>query len=48
MPTDGAYLYHLYGNASKLIGYRTHPDGSLEEITSVAIPYNSSQGLAGF
>jgi hypothetical protein len=45
---DGAYLYQLYGNASKLIGYRTQPDGSLEEITSVAIPYNSSQGLAGF
>lgn len=37
---------HLY--ASKLIGYRTQPDGLLEEITSVAIPYNSSQGLAGF
>jgi hypothetical protein len=48
MPTDGAYLYQLYGNASNLIGYRTRPDGSLEEITSVAIPYNSSQGLAGF
>ena len=32
----------------RLIGYRTQPDGSLEEITSVAaIPYNSSQGLAG-
>ena len=45
---DGAYLYQLYGNASKLIGYRTQPDGLLEEITSVAIPYNSSQGLAGF
>ena len=45
---DGAYLYQLYGNASKLIGYRTQPDGSLEEIASVAIPYNSSQGLAGF
>lgn len=48
MPTAGAYLYQLYGNASNLIGYRTQPDGSLEEITSVAIPYNSSQGLAGF
>jgi 6-phosphogluconolactonase (cycloisomerase 2 family) len=45
---DGAYLYQLYGNASKLIGYRTQPDGSLEEITSCEIPYNSSQGLAGF
>ena len=48
MPTDGAYLYQLYGNASKLIGYRTQRDGSLEEITSVAIPYNSSQELADF
>jgi hypothetical protein len=46
--TDGAYLYQLHGNASSLIGYRTQPDGSLEEITSVAIPYNSSQGLADF
>ena len=48
MSTDGAYLYQLYGNASKLIGYRTQPDGSLEEITSVTFPYDSSQGLAGF
>jgi hypothetical protein len=48
LTADGAYLYQLYGNASKLVGYRTHPDGSLEEITRVAIPYNSSQGLAGF
>jgi 6-phosphogluconolactonase (cycloisomerase 2 family) len=45
---DGAYLYQIYGNASKLIGYATHEDGSLREITSVAIPYNSPQGLAGF
>jgi 6-phosphogluconolactonase (cycloisomerase 2 family) len=45
---DGAYLYQIYGNASKLIGYRTQPDGSLEEVTSATIPYNSSQGLAGF
>jgi hypothetical protein len=45
---DGAYLYQIYGNASKLIGYRAQPDGSLEEVTSVSIPYNSSQGLAGF
>jgi WD40 repeat protein len=45
---DGAYLYQIYGNASKLVGYATHPDGSLNEITSVAIPYNSPQGLAGF
>jgi 6-phosphogluconolactonase (cycloisomerase 2 family) len=45
---DGAYLYQIYGNASKLVGYATQPDGSLNEITSVAIPYNSPQGLAGF
>jgi 6-phosphogluconolactonase (cycloisomerase 2 family) len=45
---DGAYLYQIYGNASKLVGYATKPDGSLEEITSVTIPYNSPEGLAGF
>src|SRR5262245_48486852 len=45
---DGAYLYQIYGNASKLVGYATQPDGSLREITSCAIPYNSPQGLAGF
>jgi Lactonase, 7-bladed beta-propeller len=45
---DGAYLYQIYGNAAKLVGYATQPDGSLNEITSVKIPYNSSQGLAGF
>jgi len=45
---DGAYLYQIYGNAAKLVGYAAHPDGSLSEITSVKIPYNSPQGLAGF
>jgi 6-phosphogluconolactonase (cycloisomerase 2 family) len=45
---DGAYLYQIYGNASKLVGYASQPDGSLKEITSVKIPYNSPQGLAGF
>jgi 6-phosphogluconolactonase (cycloisomerase 2 family) len=45
---DGAFLYQIYGNASKLVGYATQPDGSLNEITSVKIPYNSPQGLAGF
>jgi len=45
---DGAYLYQIYGNASKLVGYATHRDGSLTEITSVKIPYNCPQGLAGF
>jgi len=45
---DGAFLYQIYGNASKLIGYAAQPDGSLKEVTSVQIPYNSPQGLAGF
>ena len=45
---DGAYLYQIYGNASKLVGYAARPDGSLEEITRVTIPYNSPQGLVGF
>jgi 6-phosphogluconolactonase (cycloisomerase 2 family) len=48
MSPDGAYLYQIYGNASKLVGYATQPDGSLKEITSVKIPYNSPEGLAGF
>jgi 6-phosphogluconolactonase (cycloisomerase 2 family) len=45
---DGAYLYQIYGNAMKLIAYATQPDGSLKEIGSAKIPYNSPQGLAGF
>jgi 6-phosphogluconolactonase (cycloisomerase 2 family) len=45
---DGAYLYQIYGNAAKLVGYAAQPDGSLEEVTSVKIPYNSPQGLVGF
>jgi 6-phosphogluconolactonase (cycloisomerase 2 family) len=45
---DGAHLYQIYGNAAKLVGYATREDGSLAEITSVKIPYNSPQGLAGF
>jgi 6-phosphogluconolactonase (cycloisomerase 2 family) len=44
---DGAHLYQIYGNASKLVGYATQADGSLKEVTSVRIPYNSPQGLAG-
>jgi hypothetical protein len=35
---DGAYLYDIYGNASKLVGYATQPDGSLKEITSAKFP----------
>ena len=45
---DGGFLYQIYGNASKLVGYATQPDGSLSEVTSVKIPYNSPQGLTGF
>jgi 6-phosphogluconolactonase (cycloisomerase 2 family) len=45
---DGAYLYQIYGNAAKLVGYAAQLDGSLEEVTSVKIPYNSPQGLVGF
>jgi 6-phosphogluconolactonase (cycloisomerase 2 family) len=45
---DGAYFYQIYGNASKLVGYSIQADGSLEEITSTTIPYNSPQGLTGF
>ena len=45
---DGTHLYQIYGNASKLVGYAVQPDGSLDEVTSAKIPYNSPQGLAGF
>src|SRR5262249_49236124 len=47
LPPDGPLLHQIYGKASKLVGYAVHPDGSLEEITSAWIPYNSPQGLAG-
>jgi 6-phosphogluconolactonase (cycloisomerase 2 family) len=45
---DGAHLYQIYGNASKLVGYAVQPDGLLNEVASVKIPYNGPQGLAGF
>ena len=48
MSPDGAHLYQIYGNASKLVGYAVRADGSLEEITSATIPYNSPEGLTGF
>jgi 6-phosphogluconolactonase (cycloisomerase 2 family) len=44
---DGAYLYQIYANAAKLVGYATQPDGSLEEVTAATIPHNSPQGLVG-
>lgn len=45
---DGSHLYQIYANASKLIGYAVQADGSLSEVTSAEIPYNSPQGLTGF
>jgi 6-phosphogluconolactonase (cycloisomerase 2 family) len=48
LSSDGAYLYQIYGNASKLVGYSVQADGSLAEVTRAEIPYNSCQGLAGF
>jgi 6-phosphogluconolactonase (cycloisomerase 2 family) len=45
---DGAYLYQVYPNASKLVGYAVRSDASLDEITSASIPYHSPQGLTGF
>jgi hypothetical protein len=48
MTYDGAYVYQIYGNASRLVRYAVRTDGSLEEITSASIPRNSLQGLAGF
>ena len=48
MSPDGAYLYQMYPNAAKLIGYAIQPDGWLAEVTSAPIPYNTPQGLTGF
>ena len=48
MSPDGAFLYQVYPNASKLIGYAIQPDGWLEEVTSAALPYNTPQGVTGF
>ena len=45
---NGAFLYQIHGNASKLVGYATEPDGSLDEIISVRIPHDCPQGLAAF
>jgi 6-phosphogluconolactonase (cycloisomerase 2 family) len=48
MTPDGAYLYQIYPNASKVIGYAVQSDGELIEVTSADIPYNSPHSLAGF
>ncbi|RZU01873.1 6-phosphogluconolactonase (cycloisomerase 2 family) [Kribbella rubisoli] len=45
---EGTFLYQLFGNASKLVGYAVQADASLVPITEAEIPYNSPQGLAGF
>ena len=45
---DGDFFYQIYPNASKLMSYAVQPDGSLKEVGSVKIPYNSPQGLVGF
>ncbi|MEP7240494.1 MAG: hypothetical protein ABI697_06380 [Devosia sp.] len=43
---SGGYLYQLYANAKKLVGYKIGDDGRLTKVTEVAVPYNSTQGLA--
>lgn len=45
---DGKFYYQLYPNASKFIVYKLNKNGSLDEIDTQKIPYNSPQGLAGF
>lgn len=54
VPTSGAgdnavagkYLYQLYANAKKVVGYRIEDDGALTKVTEVPVPLNSTQGLA--
>jgi 6-phosphogluconolactonase (cycloisomerase 2 family) len=48
MTPDGSYLYQIYPNASKIIGYAVQSDGALIEVSSADIPYNSAHSLAGF
>ena len=40
-------LYRIYPDASKLVGYAGQPDGSLDEITSAAIPRPEPAGPGG-
>lgn len=42
----GKFLYQLYANAKKLVGYKIGDDGRLTKVTEVPVPYNSTQGLA--
>jgi len=43
---SGPFLYQLYANAKKLVGYKIGDDGRLTKVTEAPIPYNSTQGLA--
>lgn len=42
----GGFLFQLYANASKLVGYKIGDDGRLTKVSEVAVPRNSTQGLA--
>jgi hypothetical protein len=48
MTPDGLYLYQIYPNASKMIGYAVHSDGRLTEVSSTSIPYNCAHSVVGF
>ena len=43
---SGPFLYQLYANAKKLVGYKIGDDGRLTKVTEASVPYNSTQGLA--
>jgi 6-phosphogluconolactonase (cycloisomerase 2 family) len=43
---SGRFFYQLYANARKLVSYAIGDDGRLTKTTEVAVPYNSTQGLA--
>ena len=42
----GGFLFQLYANASKLVGYKIGDDGRLTKVSEVPVPHNSTQGLA--
>ena len=48
MTPDGSYLYQVYPNASKLIGYAIQDDGGLVDVTEAQIPYNTAHSVVGF
>jgi len=41
----GGFLYQLYANAGKLVGYRIEDDGALTKTAEASVPRNSTQGL---